>query len=359
MKKFLRVLSGLFPLAAAILFFSCGSRIAPEKLSVTSKQVLALLPEKPQFVMYINFKTMRGTDFWKANVSDSVLSGENAMGSLLNVFRSATGASISDGLDEMFFANSWTGQNAVILKGSFDKNKMNSYLANDSIFKKTVTADGVTVYTHLNSNLAFFLKDNFTLCASNYKEQIDYMKSVTDTSNTGLLSNPEMMKSIEPIIYKNNFWLVSSEKMFIRGIFANFADIKAGKDISKETMSADSSSSETRKDSLSRTDDVLMNKLYDRVNSVSLSGKMKTDLNIILQFECVDRESAVYVKKLLTGVIGLAKITSSAKKDKKPAAFEKILNEISVQDDENSVMITTRITDDNIKDFREGNRLIN
>ncbi len=357
MKKFYNLFSGLFLVLAVLTLHSCGSRPAAEKLSVTARQVLALLPEKPQFVMYINFKTMRGSEFWKANISDSVISGENAMGTLLNVFKSATGASISDGLDEMFFANSWTGQNAIVLKGSFDKNKMNSYLANDSVFRKTGTPDGITVYTHLNSNLAFFLKDNFTLCASNYKEQIDYMKGVKDTSNTGLLSNAELMKSIEPIIYKDNFWVVSSEKMFIRGIFANFADLKSGKDISRETMSSDTASGVT-KDSLDKTDDVLMNKLYDRVNSVSLSGRMKADLNVILQFECINRESAVYVKKLFNGIIGLAKLTASAKKDKKPAAFETILNEISVTDEDNSVRITTRITNENIQSFREGKLLV-
>ena len=193
MKKFYNVYAGLFLVLTSLTLYSCGSRPAAENLNVTTKQVLALLPEKPQFVMYLNFKTMRGSEFWRTNISDSVLSGENAMGSLLNVFKSATGASISDGLDEMFFANSWTGQNAIVLKGSFDKNKMNSYLANDTVFRKTNTPDGITVYTHINSNLAFFLKDNFTLCASNYKEQIDYMKSVKDTSNTGLLSNAELM----------------------------------------------------------------------------------------------------------------------------------------------------------------------
>ncbi|MCE1166022.1 MAG: hypothetical protein LWX07_11545 [Bacteroidetes bacterium] len=351
MKKFYKIFTGLFLVLTLMSLPSCGSRPAAENLSVTAKQVLALLPEKPQFVMYVNFKTMRGSGFWKENISDSVLSGENSMGSLLNVFKSATGASISDGLDEMFFANSWTGQNAIVLKGSFDRNKMNSYLANDSVFRKTATPDGITVYTHLNSNLAFFLKDNFTICASNYREQIDYMKGVKDTSNTGLLSNAELMKSIEPIIYKDNFWIVSSEKMFIRGIFANFADLKSGKDISKETMSSDTLQG-AQKDSVSRTDDLLMNKLYDRVNSVSLCGRMKDDLNVILQFECVNRESAVYVKKLFNGIIGLAKLTASAKKDKKPAAFENILNEINVTDEDNSVQITTKITNENIKSFR-------
>ncbi|MDD5363590.1 MAG: hypothetical protein PHN88_15820 [Ignavibacteria bacterium] len=356
MKKFYNIIIKLFPVLLIAVSFSCGSKPSVEKLSMTSKQVFALLPEKPQFVMYVNFKTMRTSEFWKQNISDSVLSGENAMGSILNVFKSATGASINDGLDEMFFANSWTGENAIILKGSFDKNKINSFLANDTIFKKTASPDGITVYTHLNSNLAFFLKDNFTLCASNYQKQIDYMKTVTDTSNSGLLANNELMKSIDPVIYKDNFWIVSTEKMFIRGIFANFTDMKSGKDISKEKMS--DTLIDNQKDSLSKTDDVIMNKLYDRVNSVSLSGKMKGDLNIIMQFECVDAEASAYVTKLFNGIIGLAKLTSSAKKDKKETPFTNILNELSVSKIDNSVQISSKVTSNNVKEFREGKLLI-
>ena len=356
MKKFYITAIKLFLLFFAAMSFSCGSRPSVEKLPMTTKQVFALLPEKPQFVMYVNFKTMRISDFWKQNISDSVLSGENAMGSILNVFKSATGASISDGLDEMFFANSWTGENAIILKGSFDRNKINSYLANDTVFKKTATPDGITVYTHLNSNLAFFLKDNFTLCASNYQRQIDYMKTVTDTSNSGLLSNQELMKSIEPVIYKDNFWIVSTEKMFIRGIFANFTDMKSGKDISRENMS--DTLIDSKKDSLSRTDDVLMNKLYDKVNSVSLCGKMKGELNIIMQFECVDKDATAYVTKLFNGIVGLAKLTSSARKDKKETPFTKILNEINISTYENSVQISSKVTGEDIREFREGKTLI-
>jgi hypothetical protein len=278
------------------------------------------------------------------------------MGSILNVFLTATGASMNDGLDEMFFANSWTGENAIVLKGSFDRNKINSYLANDTIFKKTASPDGITVYTHLNSNLALFLKDNFTICASNYQKQIDYMKTVSDTSNSGLLANTELMKSIDPILYKDNFWIVSTEKMFIRGIFANFTDLKSGKDISKEKMS--DTLLNNRSDSLSKTDDVLMNKLYDKINSVSLCGKMKGDLNIVMQFECVDADASAYVTKLFNGVIGLAKLTASAQKDKKATPFTAILNDISISKFDNSVQISSKVTSNNVKEFREGKLLI-
>ncbi len=344
-----------FALISAILFASCSNNPTPEKLPLSVKNNLNLLPEKPQFVMYINFKYLRTTEFWKKNIADSMLTSENTFGSLLNVFKTATGATISDGLDEIFFANSWTGENAIVMKGSFDKTKMTGFLSNDSLFEKVEGANSFSYYKHKPSNTAFFLKDNFTLCASNYTEQLARMRDISDTSNTGLVKNEELMKAINAIMYKESLWLVSAERMFIRGIFANFIDMKSGKGFDKEGKDTTS----VQQDSLSRTDEFILNRLYEKVSSISLNGKIKNEVDLVLQFECADRESTLYVDKLFNGIIGLAKISSAGRKDQKDTAFEKILNDINLQNFDNTFLLTMKINSENIQDFRNSNLLIN
>lgn len=334
---------------------SCSNKPASEKLPLSVKASFNLLPEKPQFVMYVNFKYLRTTDFWKDNLSDSVFSAENTFGSLLNVFKSATGATISDGLDEIFFANSWTGENAIVMKGSFDRNKMTNFLSNDTLFRKSDDGKGYVYYTHLPSNTMFFLKDNFTLCASNYSEQLAKMKSIADTSNTGLVTNQEMMTAINAQQYKESLWLVSTEKTFIRGIFANFTDMKSGKKFDKPSSSGFDSLINTQPDSLSKSDDIITNKLFEKVSSISLNAKMKNELDLVLQFECMDSDAAAYVDKLFNGIIGLAKISSASKKERKDGAFDKVLNDISVKRYENTILVSARINSGNIKDFRNSN----
>lgn len=349
---------GLIFVTAIILitFCSCNNNPTPDKLQLSVKNVFNLLPEKPQFVMYVNFKYMRTTEFWKNNLSDSIISNENTFGSILNVFKNATGASISDGLDEMFFANSWTGENAIVMKGSFDKNKMTSFLNNDSIFAKTEKPDGLTYYKHKNSNTLFFMKDNFTICASNYEEQLIRMKNANETSNTGLLVNTDLMKAIESIVYKESLWLVSTEKTFIRGVFANFIDLKTGKSFKQDIQD---SVNESSPDSLNKSDELITNKIHEKINSISLNAKMKNDIDLLLQFECVDKNASSYINKLFNGIIGIAKISSASRKDKNSTAFEKILNEISMQNYENTLLINIKINNDNIKDFRSSNLFIN
>ena len=337
---------------------SCSNKPTSEKLPLSVKASFNLLPEKPQFVMYVNFKYLRTTDFWKKNLSDSVFSAENTFGSILNVFKSATGATISDGLDEIFFANSWTGENAIVMKGSFDRNKMTNFLANDTLFRKSDDGKGYVFYTHVPSNTMFFLKDNFTLCASNYSEQLTRMKSITDTSNTGLLTNQELMTAINAQIYKESVWLVSTERTFIRGIFANFTDMKSGKKFDK-TGAATDSLFNSQQDTLSKSDDIITNKLFEKVSSISLNAKMKNELDLVLQFECMDSDAAAYVDKLFNGIIGLAKISSAGKKDKKGGAFDKVLNDISVKRFDNTILVSARINSGNIADFRNSNLLMN
>lgn len=340
-----------------IIAASCSNNPVPEKLQLSVRNSLNLLPEKPQFVMYMNFKFMRTTPFWKENVADSILMNENTFGSILNVFKSATGATISDGLDEIFFANSWTGENAIVMKGSFDKNKMNSFLNNDTLFRKMTGENNFSYYVHIPSNTSFFLKDNFTLCASNYTEHLVKMNSISDTSQTGLITNNELMTAINAIIYKESMWLVSTEKMFIRGIFANFIDMKSGTKIDKE--SKDSLSTDSQNDSLSKTDEVILNRLHEKVNSISLNGKMKNDLDLVLQFECSDRESTVYVDKMFNGIIGLAKIASAGNKGKDGSGFVKIINNISLTNFDNTFLLSLKINSENIKEIRKSGLIQN
>ena len=101
----------------------------------------------------------------------------------------------------------------------------------------------------------------------------------------------------------------------------------------------------------------MMNNIYQKINSIGFSAKMKNDLNFIIQFSCVDNNSAEYLDKLFSGLITLSKLTSAAKKDQKPSATEKILDGLEIKSYENTLNITIKINKDNINDFRKNTLL--
>ena len=344
----------LFLFLSSLIYFSCDKKPIPEELPESVRKNLNLLQEDPQFVMYMNFRSMRVTDFWENNISDSLLNAERTFGSMLNTFEIATGASISEGLDEFYYSNSWMGENAIVLKGVFDLNKLNSYLESDTLFSKNEYENGVTIYMHSNNNLYFFFKDNFTLCASNYMKQIDKMIVVQDTSNTGLLLNEDLIKAIEETNYKSDLWMVSTEQSFIRGIFVNFVESKIG-DASGETRRELDSLlyEEEGKDSVSKEEDLVINKLYKGINAISFSAKMTEDLKFIIQFECVNEATSRYLEKVLSGMIAMSRLSSAFREENKPSVTENILESIDIKRYDSFVYINILITNENIADFRK------
>ncbi len=344
----------LFLFLSSLFYFSCDKKPIPEELPASVRKNLTLLQEDPQFVMYMNFRSMRVTDFWENNISDSLMNAERTFGSILSTFKIATGASISEGLDEFYYSNSWMGENAIVLKGVFDLNRLNSFLEKDTLFSKNEYENGVTIYMHSNNNLYFFFKDNFTLCASNYMKQIDKMIAVQDTSNTGLLLNRGLLRAIEGTNYKSDLWMVSTEQSFIRGIFVNFVESKIG-DASGETRRELDSLlyEEEGKDSVSKEEDLVINKLYKGINEISFSAKMTEDLKFIIQFECVNETTSRYLEKVLSGMITMSRLSSAFREDHKPSVTENILESIDINRYDSSVYINILITGENIADFRK------
>lgn len=325
----------------SFFLYSCsGDKPKIEPLPLSVKNNFNLLQKDPQFVLYINFKSMNKTPFWKANISDSLLNAERTFGSLLNTFKTATGVSISDGLDELYYSNSWIGENAIVLKGVFDRKKFNDFIATDSSFAKANAKDGTPVYINENNRLHFFFKDNFTICASNYMTIIEEMTTVKDTSKTGLALNQDMISSIEKIYYKDNLWMISKEKMFIRGIFVNLLESKLEPEMNRENKELD-------------TTKLSIENIYNKMSSVSFSARMESDLNFYIQTDFVDGESSSFFKTYVTGLLSLSKIASGVKGSNKSPA-DKILEATKVESYDNTVLINMNVNNGNINDFRKG-----
>lgn len=324
----------IFMLLSTLWLQGCNFKPEPEPLPPMVRATLNLLQEDPQFVMYLNFKTMSRTNFWKNNISDSLLNEEKTFGSVLNTFKIATGASVSDGLDEMYYSNSWFGENSIVLKGLFSKKKLDEYLLTDSIFSITKTSSGKDIYIKNDNGLYFFFRDDFTICASNYLKQIDIMMQVTDTVSSGLMKNAMLLRSIENIIYKQNLWMVSTEKAFIKGIYQNFLGSTAGRKLEEDTSAVIT-------DSLKAKDEKAnLDNLYTKYNSISFSADMKDDIEIIIQNNFIDDPSAKFFKSILNGFLTVSKLSSGG--DNKPPA-SKLLDKIKLNRYDNEVIIDIKL----------------
>ena len=327
-----------------LLLSSCSLRPDPEPLPFSVQTTLNLLQENSQFVMYLNFKSMRRTEFWKKNISDSILNAEKTFGSLLNTFKVSTGASISEGLDELYYSNSWFGENAIVLKGIFNRTTLDTLLARDSVFSITKSRDGTNIYVNNENGLYFFFKDNFTICASNYLKQIDEMIETSDTSKAGLLSNPKMLETIQSVVNKENLWMVTNEKMFIRGLFMNLLETTSGKQVEENDSAA--------VDTTVTDDNLTVRNLYKAVNSLSFSAKMGTDLSLLVQGECFSERTSKYLSEILSGLITVAKLSE---KDKQDPETSQMLKNIELDRYDETVYVSVTIDEKNLAAFRSKN----
>lgn len=327
---------------------SCSFKPEAGPLPLSVKSTLNLLQENPQFVMYLNFNNMRRTDFWRRNISDSMMNAEKTFGSLLYTFKIATGASVSEGIDELYYSNSWFGENSIVLKGIFDKTKLNNFLSTDSIFSIAKYKNGTNIYIKNDNGLYFCFRDDFTICASNYLKQIDVMMETQDTSRSGLLLNEKVIDAINNVIYKDDLWMVTTEKVFIKGIFQNFTESTSGmKQLYSDTVNT--SDSAGTEDSLISNENLTIENLYKRLNSVSFSADMNKDLKFLIQGDCINEESSKYLSSVINGLITIAKL-SSADKQKDPVT--RILNKINLNRYDNSVFVEMDIDDAILKELR-------
>ncbi len=332
-----------------LLIAGCSRRFEPEPLSLSVKQNLALLQTNPQFVMYFNFKKMRETEFWQIFISDSLFNSERNFGNFLTTLKDVTGVSISNGIDELYFSNSWIGDNAMVVKGIFDKNRINEYVKTDTLFTKIPYPNGITVYNQVEAHFYFYFKDEFTVCASNYISQIESTFEVKDTTQAGLLTNADAMRTLERIKYKDNLWMMSGQKLFIRGIFENFSELgKTNKNKQPESSNMDSLVTE---DSTGEKQYDLLG-LYDKIEAVSFSLMMTGDLDIVMQNECADNNSAIELKNKIDAVIALSKLSSQFSKKKDKTMLD-ILDKIDLSVHDKTMMIEVKLKDEQVASIRE------
>lgn len=351
MKSLIRISKQSWILLLTLIFIQCNQKPEPDPLPLSVKSSLNLLQNNPQFVMYINFKNMRRTEFWEKNISDSLLNAEKTFGSLLNTFKLATGASITDGIDELYYSNSWFGENAIILKGVLDKKKLNDYLLSDSIFSIATNSIGKTVYIKNDNGLYFYFRDDNTICASNYLKQLDAMMNASDTAEGGVLSNHKVYKAVENVIYKKDLWMVSTEKLFIRGILLNFIESNTGIELPDEDTSIaqiDSLPNESKAEENLRS----IENLYKNIETVSFCSQMDKNLKLLIQSECIDDNSSRHLKSLLNGFLTVSKLNSIKSSNDN---INRILENLKLNRYDNSVYIELDVDDENIKEMNKLN----
>jgi hypothetical protein len=174
---------------------------------------------------------------------------------------------------------------------------------------------------------------------------------VKDTSTAGLLMNPDAMQAIENILYKEHLWMMSNQKLFIRGIYENFYDVNALGKFSPPELS-ESDTTQIADTSKIKEGLIDFSSVYEKINAVSFSLKMSDDIELNMQNECGEDKSAEELKNLLDGVIALTKISTKLSQ-KRPSAVLNLLENIKINSYGKTVLLELNITEKQVAEIRK------
>ncbi|MEZ4691847.1 MAG: hypothetical protein R3A12_17480 [Ignavibacteria bacterium] len=138
--------------------------------------------------------------------------------------------------------------------------------------------------------------------------------------------------------------MVTTEKLFIRGIFQNFLESTSDRIIDMEDTTGNEG------DSISVDEKPNIVNLYKRLNSVSFSAKMDEDLKFLIQGECINNESSKYLKSLISGLITVGKLKSAGKKNQNA---ENLLDKIKLDRYDSSVFVELSINENTLNDLKK------
>ncbi len=91
--------------------------------------------------------------------------------------------------------------------------------------------------------------------------------------------------------------------------------------------------------------------IYKKINSVAFSVKMSDDIEIVMQNECEDGNSATELKNRMEAVIALAKLSTTLSGKKPPPAI-KLLDKVETNVFDKTVVLEAILNENDIREIR-------
>lgn len=240
-------------LLTTILVSSCVKEVSqPIEPAVLKK--LRLIPADPTNIIYLNFKNLRKTKYWK-DFFNPDLSSQSV--SKKTIFDSL-GINFDKDVDEIIISTEWNDFNSFIITLNRParefpiKKKFNDY--------ETVIFDEKIVFISNDHNRIEQIKEN-----------------VFDNSFT---KNPLFRRVINSLQYKEHFWFVTRNTTLLLKLLRNGTD-----------------------------DDKRLENLFRSINFINFSVKLNKDVNINSYWACVDETRANLLRGVLNGIISMIVLT--------------------------------------------------
>lgn len=197
MKKFY-----LFILFLVLSIAGCNCSGKIEEFTDEQLSVLKTLPENIDFMVYMNYKELKKSDYLKDFSSLSLIKDSSAF--FLEGVDDSYKNPINENLNESIIVSSFfSGTSTVYIYQ--DVAKLNEFLNNKTYCVKN-SENGFTWYSRNNRPENKFILVNNALY---FSKELDFLKKISDPDGKKLTASP-FWESLSKMKYKNHYWLASN-----------------------------------------------------------------------------------------------------------------------------------------------------
>lgn len=215
---------------------------------------LKLIPAEPQIIIYYNHKKIKSSQYWSNLIQESISPRLHRK----TIFDSL-GLDFNKDIEEIIVASEWDGANTFII----------TVKDTAGLQKKFYNFRHKFYYEFVDSKIIFITND---------AERIKLIKLGENDNN--FFKNPNFRRIINSILYKEHFWLYSSNPNFILKLTA---------------------------DSTLKNEE--LQNLFKSIKFLNFSLRLDKDVSIGSHWECTDSEKAELLRGVLNGFISALALT--------------------------------------------------
>ena len=204
MRKFVLILATI-----TWLFGGCAKQKETSPIPQNQLKMLDILPNKDEYLVYLNLAELRKTQYWDSFLDSSVMNTKTGL--WLKSIQNTSNIPIVKSISEVYLCKTISGVNVVGIL--FDNNKAsikNHFEALKKLEHSTVLGNKIYSVENPKNIFFYFVNDSTLLLVDN----ISYVKNMASGKIKSAKSDKRLMNVIKSVSLKNHFWLVSEKSGF-------------------------------------------------------------------------------------------------------------------------------------------------
>lgn len=221
-----------FIFSLLILFASCGTKTATDKITSSQWELFGFLPYNTGYLFYANLDELRNTKFGIENFLPAI--SKDTSNVWVKKFEEETKVNLKKGINEILIAHTNDDKSIFIVLFADSYNRVKDFFNKSPGFIKNEINKKETFSLKENPSAQIYFPEHDILLLTN---DSSFQKSLIMNEGKKLSENGHFISIINNIKNKNHIWMATDKGAYAAGIFDRIAG-KDSKLLSPEILSS-------------------------------------------------------------------------------------------------------------------------